>query len=351
MSVKCCKFILNQIAFYQSVVRPCCSFSIERQKLFRDNVFDGDSKDIESYFNIRKEYIEAFAAGGQPPCYNGCTLYEPIEHDIDISLGFSNIIISNRSKCSCNCIYCECMDPCADETQYKKYLNTRKPYDIKPILEYMKNNNYIKDGCTFLICGGDCGEYPREELAYLLYLTALFKGKINFLTSGIYYSDIIAKSLSFPNNLVKISVDAGTKEVYEKIKRVKTFDKVWKNIEKYIKAVDGSSYSKEEQSRVELKYIIVPGINDTVEEVKAFIKKCRQVNCKRVIVDVEHSWIAKYKNNPEKNNTVKEVMNYFFDTLYNDEKMSIDCEGVEGKWLWDFVKPKYISPFERAMVK
>ena len=98
--------MLNQIAFYKDAIRPCCSFSIEKHKLFSDK-FGGSQKEIENYFNIRDAYVKMFLNGEIPPCYKDCTIYEPVDERLKQSSKFDNIIVSNRSKCSCNCIYCE----------------------------------------------------------------------------------------------------------------------------------------------------------------------------------------------------------------------------------------------------
>ncbi len=334
MKYNCCEFLLHQIAFYNDKVRPCCSFSIEKNNLFSD-IYEGDLGGIEKYLLIRKKYIEMFKNGEKPPCYNGCTLYSNITSDND-SFKLNNLIISHRTYCSFSCIYCE--PSTGDDKKRKEIINAKKIYDIKPILLELRNCNLIEKGCRFLICGGECSEYPKIELAWLLYYSISNDCSLLLLSSGVNYSNEIASILKINNSVLKISVDAGTKDVFYKIKRVDAYDKVWRNIERYISV---TQKYKGTNSRVELKYIIIPGINDTITEVDAFIKKCKQAECKYVRIDVEHAWIAQNKYKKDTQESVSKIINYFFDKLYNDNEIKIDFEGVEKDWLWDFVKNKY----------
>lgn len=334
MKFKCCDFLLHQIAFYNDKVRPCCSFSIERNNLFSER-YEGDLEGIRKYLSIREAYIELFKKGEKPPCYDGCTLYSEIISEND-SFKLNNLVISNRAYCSFSCIYCE--PSTGDDKKRKEIINSKKVYDIKPILLELRNENLIEKGCRFLICGGECSEYPKSELAWLLYYALSNDCSILMLSSGVNYSKEIESVLKIKNSVLKISVDSGTRAVFNKIKRVEKYDRVWKNIKKYINV---TNKYKANYTRVELKYIIIPGINDTISEVDAFIKKCRQVKCRYVRIDVEHSWISENKYNVKLHDSVSEIINYFFDKLYNDTDIKIDFEGVEKDWLWDFVKNKY----------
>ena len=49
MKNECCEFLLHQIAFYNDVIRPCCSFSIEKNGLFKKN-YSGNIEGIKEYW-------------------------------------------------------------------------------------------------------------------------------------------------------------------------------------------------------------------------------------------------------------------------------------------------------------
>lgn len=337
MNKRCCEFLVNQIAFYNDAIRPCCSFSIERNNLFEHN-YTGDIEGIKKYLEIRENYIRMFQESDIPPCYDGCTIYNPKDSD-DCDFKLNTIIVSHKIKCSFNCIYCE---PASyGNTERRKHINQLSSYDIMPVFSYLKDCNLIAKGCRFIICGGECSEYPQDELARIFYFAISLECELLILSSASKYSAAIAQALKAEGTVLKISVDSGTKETFEKIKRVRAFNSVWKNIKSYIEV---TRKNPAHNSYVELKYIIIPGINDNIAEASAFIKRCREVGCLYIRIDVEHGWIYENKYNKEKQVNVSKVINFFFDELYNDENIKIDFEGVEKDWLWAFVTPKYNIP-------
>lgn len=337
---KCCEFLLHEIAFYKDTIRPCCSFSIEDDNDITPfvNHFDGDIEKIKNYFKVRNEFIKTFREGGKPVCYPGCTIYQSSKEN-DNSIKFTNIVISNQTKCSCNCMYCEQAEY-GQNPEYKAKMNARKPYDIKPALKFLMQNDYIEKNCRFLICGGECSEYPKDELEWIVYFVLLNEGYILFLSSGLNYSPAIEKALKVSDSVFKVSVDSGRKETYEKIKRIKAYDRVWANVKRYIE--NTKHYNR---GKVELKYIIVPGMNDNKEEIKAFIDKCREINCSYIVLDIEHKWIADNKETIRSNQKIKDCLNYFFEEAWRggqiNEKISVSIEGVEEPLIWSLVDPKY----------
>ena len=80
-----------------------------------------------------------------------------------------------------------------------------------------------------------------------------------------------------------VSVDSGTEEMHARIKEVKTYDRVWGNL---------TNYAKIQQNRelVKAKYIVIPGVNDTKEEINAWLDKCISCNIGYVIQEIESQW-------------------------------------------------------------
>ena len=78
-----------------------------------------------------------------------------------------------------------------------------------------------------------------------------------------------------------ISIDAGTKACHEKVKRVQSFDKVWANFKRYSDAKP-DNYSM----KLCTKYVIVPKINDTEEEIIEFIRKSKENGATKVAINV-----------------------------------------------------------------
>ena len=262
MKFKCCEWALSHLVINSDDLTYCCA-SFDKQMKFIEN-YHGELIDTDKYIEKRKEYIEQCKRGEYPEVCKDCPTLE--ERDWDETPGFIDVSVSNRTKCSCDCIYCIISGGGNAET--KKYLNTRETYDVKPLLQHLKDNHLFKQGCHFIIGGGECAEYPKGELKWLVDFVFSIGGSIEFLSAGITYSEDIKNALEKGEAKLKVSVDAGTKKVYEQVKRVKGYDNLWRNLEKYIKAG-----RKNPNSLVTIKYIIIPGVNDNEKEVKEFIEK------------------------------------------------------------------------------
>ena len=287
MKFKCCEWALAHLVINSDDLTYCCA-SFDKQMKFIEN-YHGELIDTDKYIEKRKEYIEQCKRGEYPEVCKDCPTLE--EREWDETPGFIDVSVSNRTKCSCNCTYCIISGGGNAET--KKYLNTRETYDVKPLLQHLKDNNLFKKGCHFIIGGGECAEYPKGELKWLVDFVFSIGGSIEFLSAGITYSEDIKNALEKGEAKLKVSVDAGTKQVYEQVKRVKGYDNLWKNLEKYIKAG-----RKNPNSLVTIKYIIIPGVNDNEKEIKEFIKRCKKVHCEAIEVNVEFFWMNENFDKP-----------------------------------------------------
>ncbi len=323
MTNDCCKFLLHQLVFFHNAIGPCCSRTIIHTPLKR--TFNSlTDQCIEEFLEVRKSNIEIFNKGEKPFCYENCGLYDKSETIQNEPIQLNHITISNRTKCNCNCIYCEHSQ--GGVSKVRSQLNRLKTYDIVPILKKLKEKSLISKGCEFIISGGECAEYPKKELEYILNLVQELEGSALLLSSGIRYSKQIEDILQSGTARITISVDSGTKKTYEKIKRVKTFNKVWDNLKKYSKAA-----SQNQNAEVEAKYIIIPGINDSCEEIQAFVDKCVSINCKYVRAEIEHYWMY---NNFEKtlSDDMINLFKYFEDAAINNN-LRFRLEGVGRSWM------------------
>lgn len=314
MKYNCCDYLLHELVFAQQDVMPCCCAPRHEYETKFFNNYSGNNFDVEEYIKIRNKYVELFKNGNIPDCCKGCSMiHEDTWNEPD---RIKRIIITNRTKCSCNCIYCSLV---TTSTQTKEELNTRTAYDIIPVLKDLRNKNLISDECEILIAGGECCEYPKGELEFILYIAASLNCKIEILSSGIIYSKAIENVLKSEKCTLKISVDSGKKSTYERIKRVKAYDKVWENLKKYISATNNNPNGK-----VIIKYILLVGLNDNLKEAKAFIKKCKSIGCTHIELAVEYIWFENNKNKPITKNiseTIKYIKNSGINISYEFQSM------------------------------
>ncbi|MBQ8887518.1 MAG: radical SAM protein [Candidatus Gastranaerophilales bacterium] len=299
MKFKCCEWALAHLVINSDDLTYCCA-SFDKKLTFKEN-YHGELIDIDEYIKNRELFIEQCKQGNFPEVCKDCPTLE--ERDWDETPGFIDVSVSNRTKCSCNCTYC--IISSGGREDVKKDLNTRQTYDVRPLLNQFREKNMFKPNCHFIIGGGECAEYPKGELKWLVDFVFEQKGSIEFLSAGIKFSDDIKNALRKGKSKLKVSVDAGTKKVYEQVKRVKGYDAVWKNLKKYIEAS-----KKNPNAEVTIKYIIIPNVNDNMTEATEFIKRCNKIGCTRIEVNVEFFWMNENWDKPISDN-LREVLLYF----------------------------------------
>jgi hypothetical protein len=80
-----------------------------------------------------------------------------------------------------------------------------------------------------------------------------------------------------------VSLDAGTRETFAKIKGLDLFDKVCDNLVRY-----------SSKGPVRLKYIILPGLNDNEADIDGFVALCVRLKATAVDVTRELSDMAQF---------------------------------------------------------
>ena len=280
MRFRCCQHSISSFMITDTALSFCPKLS-ERKFAFWQN-YKGENNFTERYIQSRKDFILNCQKGVNIPlqCQN-CSLAVDAEWNVDF--GINLIGIANRTHCSCNCIYCVVSD---GNIEKRKDLNRQEIWDVIPVLKELEENKLLKENGKIFVAGGECSEYPKDELNWLISFAFSRGWEIEFASSGMFFSDEIAAALKTGKASILISPDSGTREMYERIKRVKYFDKVWSNTAKYIEI------SKENpDAKVCAKYIILSGVNDSIDEFNAFMDKCNNINCNHIDISVDLDWL------------------------------------------------------------
>ncbi len=246
-----------------------------------DEVFDGQNIDWDKFFIERDKEIENIKNGNpRKECFN-CP--QIIESDYKYDRKIKYILLSPWQICNSNCIYClghvEPLNPNSPRyhQDYKKFV---EPYDMIKILKDMTDRNILDKNAKIDFAGGEPTLYPKFNQIIDFLLENNFNNII-IHTNNIQYSDLIAKGIKQNAISLMISIDAGSKKMHEKVKRVKSFDKVWHNFKKYSKAK-----TKEYSKKLCTKYVIVPNVNDSKKEIAEFIKQSKKNGATHVAVNV-----------------------------------------------------------------
>jgi len=277
MKYKSCHLIEHGISINVDSIQACClSREFNKGLLPIVNKYENNTIDWNELFEIKRRHRKHQKIQDLTLCA-GC--YNLREEDWDEEDYISYINFDHWSQCNSNCIYCG--------VQSNKPKTKNNTY--KAIKELIKQGKFRNTGeITFQ--GGE--PTVLKEFEDLLKLFIKQGSKIRVHSSGILFSRAIRNGLKEGAVTVVISPDSALKETYKKIKRVDKSDKVWDNIKHYRK-----NLKEDLANLVKVKYIIIPGVNDTFEEISEFLNKIKTLDIKSVIVDVEYTYANENINN------------------------------------------------------
>ena len=342
---KICRYILDEIQFVDNRIVPCGSRfwdkknNIDKYWLKPDETLQ--HVDFDLYFKRRDEYIKMYKEGIEPEFCKDCCIYEPVAEEKDKynfeNYKFKKIHINHKTICSCRCIYC-CLADNGDLERFK-IINQQKTYDIRPILLQIDQQNLIDENTELCLFGGECTEYP-DELEFILDYGLKHNSKFVILSNGIIYNKKIEEVLKKSRVELRFSLDSGTKEIFEKIKRVKAYDRVMSNIENYAK-----TSANNPNASIQFKYVICPGINDNLEELKKFLSLANKYNAKCVILSINRFWLMENSQKPLKN-SVKQMIKYWHENKdYPDLGRAIDNDELWDWWVQKNLNDKGMLSF------
>ena len=185
----------------------------------------------------------------------------------------SNFHFTQCRLCNAKCIYCS-----------KEYSEGGINYDVYPVIKDLIDKGYYLSGGEACFQGGEPLVMQHfDELADLLIKNGTV---IRVHTSGIKFSPPVSEALKQNKGTVVISLDCGTDKTYKKIKQADRFNNVIENIQKY--AHSGAD-------NVIIKYIIIPGINDNLEEIDKFFDVLVKCGIKTAALDIELQYARQYE--------------------------------------------------------
>lgn len=268
MDYKSCYLLGHGVSIEDSLIRNCCqSTPTNSDTPILVKNYDPENIDWEEIFASKKKFREQQQTSELEEC-NGC--YSLEARDWSKEKFISNINFNHWTNCNSKCIYCG-----TGKLPHSKNKNIYKSIKNLLAMGLFKNTGEI----TFQ--GGEPTILDEFEDLVNLFLEA--KTKIRIHSSGILYSKTVAEGLKKGLVTIVISPDSGSKETYEKIKNVPCFENVCETVKKYSECLSDST-----RHLVKLKYIIIPGYNDSIEEIDKWLDIVVKNNLKNIIVDIEY---------------------------------------------------------------
>lgn len=268
-----CFMMKHSLHFFYDEIRMCCSNA--SGPVFYPN-YDGSGVDWKYVYNVRKKCIKEinsfFSKKSYPDECKGCFEIESSLKDEKIK-DFPNIVekiyFQNYMSCNAKCSYCTFAD---EERGYR--------YKVLPLVKSLIDDKILSQNAHIYMSGGETTISPEfEELLFTLlnYLNS----RIEIITSGIKYCNSIEQGFIQNQLTMLLSIDAGTRDTYKKIKQVDAFGSVVNNLRRYTQASD---YAKQ---YITLKYILVDDINDNINEITAFFNLVLELGIQTVRLDVD----------------------------------------------------------------
>ncbi len=293
-----CDWLEYGIHFCYDGIFFCSEFIHGKNSMPIVSVSKNNNYDYTIFFKEKVKAKEYMRKGIIPQRCIGCN--KPKMGVWSKKLQIKYMAISSVAKCNSDCIYCP-------NHRMRNQINKIKDVPVYDFLKKCIEKKMISPDCHIEWGGGEptiADEF--DKISYLLLNNHLI-GDLGIHSSGIKFSEVIIKYIkewskkeyrkvmdsSKLSHGIIISVDCGSRELYKRIKSFDNFDKVWENITRYCKA------QADYQSDVKVKYIVIPNINDSIEEFERFLKKAIEAKVKWVIIDLENQWFSKNINNKE----------------------------------------------------
>jgi pyruvate-formate lyase-activating enzyme len=248
---KGCKYIGTRIQFFGEGFKTCCTKYTELIK------YDDDiNKDFTNYKTSIRKSIQLLEKGIAPnncdkcsELINGFWTKNPQIKTVGFDSDFAD------DKCNFKCCYCDVYEKINDNNTYTRDIVSQ----IESFEKSISNSelNIIIASGEMSICSW---RKPVIEIAK----------RNNWWLSVFTNASVYMKELEEISNRasLNVSVDAGTAETFAKVKGVNCFGKVCENLQKY----------RDNGIKIDLKYIMLEGINDNQADVIGFIELAKKIN-------------------------------------------------------------------------
>ena len=309
MRYKSCYWIESGINFDIDTYKICCLYSAKGggNTIVKNN-YKGEPIDWDNFFNFKKRIKDLHKSGKIYPKCEGCILLAERDWPDDHTK-ISMINLDYWTKCNSRCSYCHTMN---DKEAYNKFKN----YNFLPILKDMIKRDILRPHGHVSFGGGEVTLLKEFDKLLNIFMDYGFP-LTRIHSSCIKYSRAIEKGLKNGRVDLIVSIDAGSKEMHEKVKQVKSYDKVWKNLKRY-------ASNQRNPLAVKVKYIVIPGLNDDKKEIELWLKKAKEngINC--VLQEIESKWFyARRDNVPD------EIIDFFNYTKEKAENLGLKYELYE----------------------
>lgn len=272
--------IMTDVDPYYKFISPCC-YRGEGHPLVE--ITDDFDHTVKNYLKLRNKMIEeskeAYQSGIDDNrkytriCMH-CQSYVVKEWYQNDKATYVNLTI-NPGPCQSKCIYCY------DKKYHNKsFCDSDRVQEIYNyainFVDYMKKNDLISDTAIWQPCTGEISIQPYKDDI----LKVIGNSTVWFLSNCFVFDQSMAECLQRnKHSVINLSIDSGTATTWKKIKGFNNFNTVINNLRRYRQYCDQENYQQ-----IQLKYIILPGINTRMKDYLGVIEIMKDLNVKSLII-------------------------------------------------------------------
>ncbi len=236
----------------------CHELAIKNKPIEVIKISDTDKFDVAQYYRKMGKLIELFQ-NEDFPC-----VHCPLCINEEFHLGKIKWVTINTSEyCNSSCIYCR-----------THFGEKGKGYNPLPIIKAFDAEDLFDEKCLFDWGGGEPTQNPYFADTVEFLIKRKHFQRIN--TNAIEFSKAAYEALKNGNANLRISIDSGSRECFERVKGHPFYDEVWYNLGKYCSV----------SSDIDVKYNIF-NLNSDKNELDIFLEKCNKANVKNIHIDAE----------------------------------------------------------------
>lgn len=261
-----CLYIQTGINFYpNNTIKMCCfSDSPDADICKTDESIEEITQKI---IDKKRQMIEDFAQGKIYDCCKACSCLAKANWGLSIK-HISSITLNHYMTCNLKCTHCGYHK----EMQVKKLLDTDHG-EVLSIIKKLKDLKFLDPNVQFDVGGGE-PSLSKGLIEIVKYCTDN-NHHVHINSNGAVFVPLFAAGANKGLINLTLTPDAGSQEVYAKIKGADYFHKTWDTIRQYMEACP---------SNVNVKFILEEG---NVNDVENMVAMCVQNKVREVILNLD----------------------------------------------------------------
>lgn len=277
-----CKDLAGYMQFFPAGLSKCCNVGVTDAYLCEWFIEGRPLQAHMDYFLEKRMYYIAESNKGRIPLYcRGCRFLS--ESPSETGTTITQFIVSDHAFCNADCVYC--CDACSVPRQktgatvqerYAAILYTLKA------LQQTSEGEGLDQRAIIQLAGGELTINPHKEKIYETVkgvVGQMPEVQLQIFSNCFLYDQEIGDLLSLGKaSFLQCDLDAGTPETYIKVKGFNKFDVVRENLKRYAQF-----------GTVKLKYIVLPGWNDSQLDYEGTIALLNDLHISELQLSPEYS--------------------------------------------------------------